>query len=80
MKYILEIYYQGECIEQRERQEPFLVPENGDRIYINFQNPVYSEENGFWWVVKEKKHLLFSATQKLQTLMLYCEPDPKEGE
>ena len=77
MKYILEIYYQGECIEQREYEELFLAPTEGEQIHVEFQNPHYSEEHGQWWVVKKRRHLLFSG--KLQTLMLDCEPDAAKG-
>lgn len=80
-QYVLEIYYKGECIEQRVRLEPFLVPENGDRLHIVFQNENYTEAYGCWWVVIEKKHLFGSGapTDALQILQLYCEPDPKKG-
>ena len=78
MKYILEIYYQGDCIEHREQEDVFLAPTVGEQIHVQFQNPNYSEEYGNWWVVKRRRHLLFSG--ELQTLMLDCELDPKKGE
>jgi hypothetical protein len=42
MKYILEIYYKGECIEQRWYAEPFIPPIFGDEIYIEFQTIIIS--------------------------------------
>jgi hypothetical protein len=79
VKYILEIYHEGECIEQREQEEAFIPPNVGEQIYIEFGNPSYSEEHGVWWVVKKRRHIMFSEKLKLQTLMLHCEPDPKKG-
>ena len=73
MKYILEIYYQGECIEHREQEDPLPNPIPGDQIYIEFGNPSYSEEHGNWWTVRNRSHLLFN--QALYTLQLYCEPN-----
>jgi hypothetical protein len=80
MKYILEIYYRGDCIEHRECKEQFIAPTTGERIYVEFENPHYSEEYGHWWTVRERKHLIFAPTVNLQTLQLFCEPDPKQGE
>jgi hypothetical protein len=79
MKYILEIYYRGDCIEHRESQEPFIPPSTGERIYVEFENSNVSQEHGHWWIVRERKHLIFASLQKMQTLMLYCEPDPQRG-
>lgn len=64
MKYILEIYHEGECIEQRWYTEPFIPPTVGDEIYIEFQNPNYSEEYGKWWKVIAIKHLLFAPKER----------------
>jgi hypothetical protein len=44
VKYILEIYYQGECIERREQEDAFIPPATGEQIYVEFQNPSYPEE------------------------------------
>ncbi len=78
MKYILEIFHRGECIEQWEYDAPLIPPDKGDRIFIEFQNPVYGEEYGYWWVVHERKHFLFTSA-RMQTLRLVCAPDPAEG-
>lgn len=79
MEYILEIWYKGEAIEQRRRAEPWIEPLAGERFYVEFQNRFYAEEYGSWWIVRHRKHLLFGADQRLQTLQLYCEPDPARG-
>lgn len=72
--YILEIYFGGECIEQRRSQFPFIAPDVGDEMYVEFQNPAYSDEHGFWWRVNRKRHLKFSSDLELETLMLFCKP------
>jgi transcriptional regulator with XRE-family HTH domain len=72
--YILEIYFEGECIEQRRSAFPFVVPGVGDEMYIEFANPAYAEEYGFLWRVDRRRHLKFSAELELETLMLYCVP------
>ncbi|MBV9924107.1 MAG: hypothetical protein JOZ96_03635 [Acidobacteria bacterium] len=79
MKYILEVYHRGDCLEHRESQEPFIPPDAGERIYVEFENRNISDEYGHWWIVRERKHLFFDHSLKMQTLMLYCEPDPKNG-
>jgi hypothetical protein len=82
VKYILEIYYQGECIERREQEDAFIPPATGEQIYVEFQNPSYPEEYGNCWIVKKRRHLMFASSLKtqMQTLMLYCEPDPEKGQ
>ena len=81
MKYILEIYHEGECIEQRESETPFWPePLPGEQIYIEFENPSYNEEHGLWWIVVKRRHLLFGTKVKIATLMLHCEPDPDKGD
>lgn len=80
MKYILEIYHEGECIEQRHSDTPFPEPLPGEQLYIEFDNPSYSEEHGLWWVVRKRRRLLFAEALGLCTLMLHCEPDPDKGE
>jgi hypothetical protein len=42
MKYILEIYHEGDCIEQREKDVPFMAPAPGEQIHLSFQNTNYS--------------------------------------
>jgi hypothetical protein len=79
MKYVLEIYHQGECIEQRVRSTPHPEPLPGEQIYIDFANRSYSEEYGNWWVIRSRRHLLFSEQVGRQTLMLHCEPDLRKG-
>ena len=77
MKYILEIYYQGECLEHREQTDPYVPPSVGEQVYLEFDNPNVSDEHGHWWIVRRRRHLLFST--QMQTLMLDCEPDPDKG-
>lgn len=79
MKYILEIYHEGDCIEQREKDEPFMAPAPGEQISLSFQNTNYSDEHGNWWLVKKRKFLYFGADTEIQTMMLYCVPDPAKG-
>lgn len=73
-KYILEVYFQGQCIEQRRSEYPYIAPDVGDEVYFEFQNPSYAEEHGRWWRVMKKRHLKFAAHLELETLMLFCEP------
>ncbi len=80
MKYVLEIYHKGDCIEQRESDAPFWPePLPGEQIYIEFGNPSYHEEHGLWWRVLARQHLLFSTKQPRRTLQLHCEPDIEKG-
>ena len=74
MKYILEIFYQGKSLERREYNELIMQPIIGDTLYIEFENPRYSQEYGYYWIVRDKKHLLFNKRIKTQTLQLLCEP------
>ena len=79
MEYILEIYYEGDCIEQRKQPDMFIAPAKGETISLQFENPYYLDEYGSWWIVRERRHLLFSSSSSLQTLQLFCEPDPNKG-
>jgi transcriptional regulator with XRE-family HTH domain len=72
--YILEIYFEGECIEQRRSAAPFIVPDVGDEMYIEFANPNYSRCHGFYWKVNRKRHIKFAEDLELETVMLYCTP------
>jgi hypothetical protein len=76
MKYVLEIYYEGKCIERREYQEPFISPIAEEEIYVEFENYNYISEYGNWWKVKTRKHLLSASNLKMQTIQLFCEPCP----
>jgi len=80
MRYIIEFYYKGEVIERREYDDFFIEPQVGDIVNIQFTNPYYHEE-GKWWIVKERRQILFSVEQRTlrQTLMLNIVPDPKDG-
>ncbi|NNN70892.1 MULTISPECIES: helix-turn-helix domain-containing protein [unclassified Vibrio] len=78
-EYILEIYFEGECIEQQSYFDPIIPPLPGEQFYISFENSNYSEEYGNWWVVQKRKHLKFNESINIETLMLYCIPDPKKG-
>jgi hypothetical protein len=79
MTYILEIYYQGDCIEHREQPAAFMAPNIGEQIHITFENQNISDAYGNWWVVRKKKYLFFGVSTKMQTLQLFCEPDPNGG-
>ena len=78
-EYILEIYYEGECIEQQSYFDPIIPPLPGEQFYISFENTNYSKEHGNWWLVKKRKHLKFNESINIETLMLYCIPDPDQG-
>ncbi len=78
-EYILEIYYQGECIEQQIYTSPIIPPLPGEQIYIIFENKNYSEEHGNWWLVKKRRHLKFNESINIETLMLTCVPDINRG-
>lgn len=80
MKYILEIFYEGECIEQRELKGMMNRPLPGEQMHIEFQNPSYSDEHGNWWIIRKVKHLVFSEDLGINTIQLFCEPDPTRGE
>lgn len=80
MEYILELYHEGECIEQRTTDSPpWPDPMVGDELYIEFENPHYAEEHGKWWTVKARKALLFGAKSGERTLQVAIEP-VREGE
>lgn len=78
--YILEIYFNGECIEQQRSFDPFISPLPGEQIYIEFKNKNYSEEYGNWWSVEKRQHLKFDEEIFIETLMLTCVPDLRKGE
>lgn len=78
-EYILEIYFEGECIEQQRYLDPIIPPLPGEQFHISFQNSNYSQSYGNWWLVEKRKHLKFNESINIETLMLYCIPDPKKG-
>jgi|GEM_PF-6483838 hypothetical protein len=80
--YIIEFYYQGECIEQRKYDVPPFAPQIDDVVRIDFQNSNYSDEDGNWWAITERRLLFFSVEHGkslIQTLMLNVVPDKKNG-
>jgi len=77
MKYILEIYYQGNCLERREQDDPLPNPIPGDQLSILFSNSKHSEEYGVWWTVRSRTHVLFN--MDVYTLRLHCEPDQSQN-
>ncbi|HVT38456.1 MAG TPA: hypothetical protein VHE78_05405 [Gemmatimonadaceae bacterium] len=82
MKYNLELWHKGECLEQRTFDHPpWGVPAVGDLVRIEFSNPNYTEEYGSWWEVKQRRVLLFSNGINVQTVQLFCDrhadPDAK---
>lgn len=82
MKYVLQIWFQGECIEDRKSDTPFWPePLPGEQIRVEFQNPYYNEEHGLYWIVRKRRHLLlFPEDVSIRGLQLYCEPDPAKGD
>jgi transcriptional regulator with XRE-family HTH domain len=78
-EYILEIYHKGECIEQRIDNQPTVSPLPGETMYLEFENSNVSKSEGYWWLVKRRRHLKFGPKSDLETLMLDCVPDPKGG-
>lgn len=79
MKYVLEIYYRGDCIEQREYNSPIITPRKGERIRVEFKNENYYEDS-VWWIVEDVHHILFSMNLQIQTVQLFCVPDPQDGQ
>ncbi|MBW4527097.1 MAG: hypothetical protein KME18_18225 [Phormidium tanganyikae FI6-MK23] len=79
MKYILEVYYRGDCIEHREYASPIIAPRKGERIRVEFQNKNYYEES-IWWIVEDVHHIFFSMELQTQTVQLFCVPDPQDGQ
>jgi len=78
-EYILEVYFEGECIEQQRYLDPIIPPLPGEKFYIIFENKNYSNEHGNWWIVNRRKHLKFNEEINIETLMLECTPDPQKG-
>ena len=78
--YKVEFYYQGECIESRDYDEPFINPQIGDIVNIQFTNPSYNEY-GSYWVIKERSIIFFPVqlVSLKQTLMLNIVPDVNHG-
>lgn len=74
-EYILEIYYEGECIEQQIYASPIIAPLPGEQIYIIFKNKNYSNEYGNWWLVKKRRHIKLGESANVESLMLTCVPD-----
>lgn len=78
MEYIVEIFFNGECIEQRRSKEPYWpLPDVGEEVHLSFDNPAYQNEHGPVWVVKERKYLWFHAASGVRTAQLLCEPKVK---
>ena len=78
-EYILEVYFEGECIEQQRYLDPIIPPLPGEKFYIVFENKNYSDEHGNWWIVNRRRHLKFNEEINIETLMLDCTPDPQNG-
>lgn len=78
-EYILEVYFEGECIEQQRYFDPIIPPLPGEKFYIIFENKNYSDEYGNWWIVNRRKHLKFNEEINIEILMLECTPDPQKG-
>ena len=70
--FILEIYYEGESIEQREYAQAGYQPNVGELVYLEFQNPNYSKDYGHIWVVKKRRFLL--PVNGIEVMQLFCEP------
>jgi hypothetical protein len=77
MKYVLEVFYRGDCIDRKEYPEPIILPRKGEQIYISFENKTLSY--GSWWIVRKRKYLMFTQLESMQTVQLFCEPDPEQG-
>lgn len=78
MKYILEVFHKGECMERREYASPIIAPRKGERIRVEFENTNYYQD-GTWWIVEDVHHILFSMKLQTQTVQLFCVPDPQDG-
>lgn len=81
MKLIVEMRYEGECIEQRKYtpdNAPIHLPIKGDSIHVYFDNKHYTEEYGNFWKVHDRVFLLFDKDQNLQTVQLYIQPTKPE--
>ena len=80
--FLIEFYYKGDCIEQREYNVLPFDPQVGDIVRIEFQNSNYSEQYGSWWIVNERRILFPSiehGNKYWQTLMLNVTPDQRNG-
>jgi transcriptional regulator with XRE-family HTH domain len=73
-EYVFEVYFEGECIEQRISLEPTVPPLSGEKMYIEFENSNYNKEHGYWWLVNSRRHLKFGSKTNIETLMLDCTP------
>jgi hypothetical protein len=74
MKYILEVYSNNECIASKEYEEPFIVPNVEEEVYIEPKNNSYSKNPGNWWIVETKKYLFLNTQSNIQKVQLYCRP------
>ena len=79
MKIMLEFYFQGECIEQREFNQFTLEPQVGDKVRIQLQNNVLGDMHGYYWRVLQRKILYGDVHSNLQTLMINVIPDQANG-
>lgn len=74
MQYVLEILYRDECLERREYEEPFIVPQPNDLLEIDYKHPGHYENPGKHLVVTGRKFLFFKPEAGFQTVQLLCEP------
>jgi hypothetical protein len=77
MKFIIEMFWEGECIERRVFDGddiPKNVPVIGDKLYVEFDNEHYTKEYGAIWEVHDRFWLFFKHGQMLRTLQLYIRP------
>ena len=77
MKYMLEVFHNGDCIDRKEFHKAANLPEKGEQIYVSFENKELYY--GSWWVVRKRKFLFFMQEENSQTVQLFCEPDPDQG-
>ena len=79
MRYIIEFFFNGDCIDKKEFNSPFLCCEPGTRLFYEFEKVEYSERYGQWWIVSDVKHLMFKSSANLQVVQYFCQPDPEQG-
>lgn len=74
MEYVLEFYYQGDCLEVRNQNAPWILPNEGENIRFIFENEAYTESFGSNWVVESRRFLFHGKSHAVQTIQLICIP------
>lgn len=72
MEYTLELWYEGECLETRTQDVPWILPNEGEHLRIIFRNEAYTQSYGANWIVSKRRFLFHAAPHKAETVQLEC--------